>query len=180
MAQKKDKILGDERRELILKWLKEATGPITGSTLARKTNVSRQVIVQDISLLKAKGHPIIATSQGYIFLNMEEKQTVRQQIVCSHPPDAEITRDELYTMVDHGAKVIDVTVEHPLYGDLTGSLLLRNRKDVDNFIQGYKETKATLLSELTDGVHLHTIEAVDEETITEVKRALQQKGYLVT
>ena len=180
LSRKKDKILVEERRKLILKWLHEADGPLTGSTLAHKTNVSRQVIVQDISLLKAKSHPIIATSQGYILMKTEEKQLVRRKIVCSHPPDPDLTKDELYTMVDHGAKVIDVTVEHPLYGDLTGSLLLQNRKDVDNFIKGFEEKKATLLSELTDGIHLHTIEASNETMIEEVKKALLQKGYLVT
>ncbi|SDH56742.1 hypothetical protein SAMN05192534_10780 [Alteribacillus persepolensis] len=180
MTKHPDKILGNKRRELILQWLSERKQPITGSELAAKTNVSRQVIVQDISLLKAKDYPIIATSQGYLFLQEQPAASVTQQIACFHSSDRSVTEEELNIIVDHGAKVLDVTIEHPLYGDLTASLMLATRKEVQQFIVELEKTKAPLLSQLTDGTHLHTVEASSESVMEEVKKKLQEKGFLLT
>jgi transcriptional regulator of NAD metabolism len=174
-----DKIFGQERRELILQWLKESTEPITGSTLADRTNVSRQVIVQDISLLKAKNEPIIATAQGYLYINKHANGSRKRRVIaCSHSPNQ--TLDELTIIVDHGATVIDVIVEHQVYGEMTGSLMLRHRRDVDHFLGQILKTKAALLSELTGGIHLHTIEAETTEQLDEVCDALQKAGYLIS
>lgn len=171
------KIPGDERRDLILQWLKESSRPIKGGELALQTKVSRQVIVGDISLLKAKNEPIIATSQGYLYLQTEEKSApCSRLIVSSHSPDK--TKDELFTIVDHGVKVKNVTVEHPVYGDLTASLLLSTRKDVEEFLAKISLTKATLLSSLTEGIHMHTLEAETEEQLDDVCQELSKKGYL--
>ncbi|SDI75647.1 hypothetical protein SAMN05216352_111121 [Alteribacillus bidgolensis] len=180
MVKQSDKMPGKKRRELILDWLSESNDPITGSELALKTNVSRQVIVQDISLLKAKNHPIIATAQGYLLIANEENTSIRKQIACFHSSDRTVTEEELNLMVDHGAKVVDVTIEHPLYGDLTASLMVSSRKDVQQFIKELDKTNAPLLSELTDGTHLHTIEASSEKIIQDVEEALKNKGFLLT
>ncbi|WP_062234170.1 transcription repressor NadR [Fictibacillus sp. FJAT-27399] len=168
---------GDERRDLILKWLKESKSPIKGGELALKTNVSRQVIVGDISLLKAKNEPIIATSQGYLYLKTEEKDVPhRHLIVSNHSPEQ--TKDELFTIVDHGVTVKNVIVEHPIYGDLTASLLLSTRRDVEDFLGKLSSTNAALLSTLTEGIHLHMLEAPTKEQLDNVCRELKQKGYL--
>ncbi|OLO36470.1 transcription repressor NadR [Alkalihalophilus pseudofirmus] len=172
------KILGEERRKLILSWLKSTNTPITGNDLAEKTGVSRQVIVQDISILKARNHPLIATAQGYMFIKPNhEEQTVRQVIACKHHPNE--TEEELLLLVDHRVTVRDVMIEHPIYGDLTGSLMLNNRHDVLQFTEKMRETKAVLLSELTEGVHLHTIEADRMEHIEAAVNALKQRGFLL-
>jgi len=172
------KILGDERRELILTWLKERNAPITGGELAAKTNVSRQVIVQDISLLKAKNLPIIATSQGYLFLHQQtSEQTVKRVIAVSHTPEQTI--EELCLIVDHGVTIKDVIVEHPVYGDLTASIMVSNRKEVEQFIERMSETKAPLLSKLTDGIHLHTLEADSPTKLDAACYSLQKAGYLI-
>ncbi|WLD92227.1 transcription repressor NadR [Alkalihalobacillus sp. AL-G] len=175
----KEKILGDERRELLLRWLKESNQPLTGSQLAKKTNVSRQVIVQDISLLKARNEPIMATAQGYLYFqpNKNEQRFIRV-IACQHSGSE--TEDELNTIVDFGVTVNDVTIEHPVYGDLTGSLMIKNRHDVEQFINNVQETKASYLLELTEGVHLHTIEADSKSQLEQTCEALQKKGYLLT
>ena len=103
----------------------------------RKTNVSRQVIVQDISLLKARNEPIIATAQGYLYLKPQEKQQAFERvIVCQHKP-AEV-RQELTMLVDHGVTIKDVKVEHPVYGDLTASIMVSNRFDVEQYLQKSK------------------------------------------
>jgi uncharacterized protein len=173
-----EKVLGDKRRELILTWLKSSDEPWTGQALASETNVSRQVIVQDISLLKASGEPIIATSRGYIYLN-EKREPSRHKkvIVVKHSP--EDTAKELYTIVDFGVTVQNVIVDHPIYGDLTGSLMLKSRHDVDIFLAEMERTNATLLSDLTEGVHLHTLEADTQEQIEKVIEALRAHKILL-
>lgn len=178
-SKEQQKLLGEKRRQLILEWLKNSREPITGSNLARQANVSRQVIVQDISLLKAMNHPIMATPQGYIYIgqNREEEQ-VKQIIPCIHLPKD--TREELYIMVDHGVTVLDVTVEHPIYGELTASLMHKSRHDVDQFIEKLESTGASLLSELTSGIHLHTVQAETKEQIEQMCLRLQEAGFLLS
>ncbi|CAM5389150.1 hypothetical protein LSPH24S_01338 [Lysinibacillus sphaericus] len=63
------KMLGEERRLQLLELLKKSNTPITGTDFAKFANVSRQVIVNDMTLLKARNEPIIATSQGYIYMH---------------------------------------------------------------------------------------------------------------
>ncbi|TDK61578.1 transcription repressor NadR [Bacillus salipaludis] len=176
MEQKK--ILGEERRTLILQLLKESTEPLTGSDLANRTNVSRQVIVGDITLLKAKNEPIIATSQGYLYLHQNAGNTAFERTIPSfHKP--EDTEKELNLLVDLGVLVKDVKIEHAIYGDLTASVMVSNRKEVKQFIENLKSTKAALLSELTDGIHLHTISAPSEKTLDEAEAALKREGFLM-
>ena len=62
------KLLGNERRKWLIEQLQRASEPIPGRTLGDLANVSRQVIVGDVTLLKAQGHPIIATSRGYVYV----------------------------------------------------------------------------------------------------------------
>lgn len=168
----------DERRDALLKRLKKSEKPIIGSKLADEFGVSRQVIVQDIALLRARGEEILATSQGYLFPKNMGRKTVQATIACQHGGEDEV-EDELMTMVSYGAKVIDVIVEHPIYGELKGMLMIQSASDVDNFIANYSEDGAELLASLTDGVHLHTVEAVNEEVINKMKEELKKKGYLV-
>lgn len=164
------------RQVYILNLLKNARLPITGSELAKQTNVSRQVIVQDISILKAKNEPIMATSQGYMYISQKAK-TIQQIVAVHHTPER--TKEELYLLVDHGVTVKDVIVEHPVYGDLTASIMVSNRLEVDQFIQHITETKSAYLSVLTNGTHLHTLEADSVEKINLAKQALQKANFLL-
>lgn len=178
MQDHSEKVLGDKRRELILSWLKTSDEPWTGQALASETHVSRQVIVQDISLLKASGEPIIATSRGYIYLNEKKEQTREKKVIAvKHSPEE--TSKELYTIVDYGVTVQNVIVEHPIYGDLTGSLMLKNRHDVDIFLSEVERTQASLLSGLTEGVHLHTLEADTKEQLEKVVEALKAHNIIL-
>ncbi|MFA8439670.1 transcription repressor NadR [Pueribacillus sp. YX66] len=174
-----EKILGNERRKLILSWLKESNEPITGSVLATKTNVSRQVIVQDISLLKAQNEPIVATAKGYLYIKQPLDDPPFQWVIAvKHTPEE--TRQELEILVDHGITVRDVTIEHPVYGDLKGSLMLSNRREVNQFIEKIESSNASLLSELTEGVHLHTLDADSEEQLKEACIELEKAGILLS
>lgn len=173
-----NKITGKDRQKLIIETLKQQDGPITGSELAKLANVSRQVIVQDISLLKAKNEPILATSQGYIYFKPKEGHTESVVIACKHTPKQ--TQEELYILVDHGVFVKDVIVEHPVYGHITASLHVGNRKEVDQFMDKIEQTNASFLSQLTGGVHLHTIEADSTSKLEEASEALKVAGILIS
>ncbi|WP_048602861.1 transcription repressor NadR [Rubeoparvulum massiliense] len=168
---------GDERRELLCTLLSNSPAPITGTELAETLQVSRQVIVSDIALLRAKDQPIISTPQGYQYLIPHEKVGVRKVIACQHSmQDAE---EELTILVDHGVTVLDVIVEHPVYGELHGSLMVKTRWDVQQFLNQIKNNQAGLLSSLTNGIHLHTIEAEQMVQIEEACALLREKGILL-
>lgn len=178
MKENQKKVLGEKRRELILSWLQSEGTPLTGSELAKRTNVSRQIIVQDISLLKARNEPIIATSQGYVYMQKQHEQPSFQRlIVCHHTPEQ--TAEELHLLVDHGVLVKDVIVEHPVYGELTASIMVSTRKEVEELLTKLQETKASFLSQLTEGIHLHTIEADSLSKLDDACRALEEAGFLV-
>ncbi len=166
----------DRRRTELFRLLEEAGQPITGSELARKLGVSRQVIVQDVALLRAQGEQILATPRGYL-VTRSPGQRLRRTIACRHS-EAEI-KDELYTIVDLGGKVIDVTVEHPLYGEIRGLLMINSRYDVGQFLKALENTRARPLSLLTYGVHLHTVEVEDPADFERIHEALKARGFLL-
>ncbi len=119
-----------KRRESILKILKESGTSITASSFSEKFGVTRQIIVNDIAILRANGHNIIATKNGYS-LPHRSKNRIIESIACKHK-DSEAT-DEFYAIVDNGGAVIDVIVEHPLYGQISAYLNIRSRFDADEF-----------------------------------------------
>ena len=57
---------GLDRREDIVAQIQKSTVPLSGTKLAAIYKVSRQVIVQDIALIRAAGYDIISTNRGYI------------------------------------------------------------------------------------------------------------------
>ncbi len=167
---------GEERRRGIVGLLGRARSPVVGSDLAKRLDVSRQVIVQDIALLRARGHKILATPRGYIML--EDGPPVSASVVCRHTSNEEM-EDELATIVGLGGTVVDVVVEHPLYGELRGPLMLRTQEDVLSFLARLRASGAEPLSRLTKGVHRLNLGVTDEEALQKITGALRQKGYLV-
>jgi hypothetical protein len=165
----------DERRSRILALLKAEKRPLSGGELAKMFGVTRQIIVQDIAILRASGNDIIATSRGY--MAAEPVPLISKKVAVRHG-DAE-TRDELMTFIECGCRVLDVIVEHPLYGELHGMLMLKNSSDVEEFMEKVKRHGATLLSRLTGGVHLHTVEALNEDSIKRAEDVLRKKGILL-
>lgn len=171
------KLLGEERRMELLSLLKNATQPLTGTDLAKHTNVSRQVIVNDMNLLKARNEPIVATSQGYLYMHQVQQQKITRKIVCSHAPTE--TKEELFILVDCGVTVESVIVEHPVYGEITASIMVSNRLEVEHFVKRVKESNALYLSALTDGTHLHVISATSKENLDLAEAKLREHGFLV-
>ena len=168
-----------ERRRLIKLELSKATGPTTALYLSDKFSVSRQIIVGDIAILRASGLDITATPRGYI-MNTEESPAPQNVgiIACKHS-SAQL-KDELYTIVDFGATVMDVTIEHAIYGELSGKLDLSSRYDVDMFLKKVDEEKNSApISSLTGGVHLHRISYKDRTSFDLIKEALCDMNILI-
>ncbi|MCD8353292.1 MAG: transcription repressor NadR [Clostridiales bacterium] len=164
-----------ERREQILSYLQHQTAPVSASALARQFSVSRQIIVGDVALLRAGGATISATPRGYLLA--QRQSGLLRQVACLHTGDQ--MEDELNLCVDQGCSVLDVIVEHPVYGQLVGQLQLHSRYDVQQFVQRVKQESAHSLSELTDGIHLHTLRCPNEDAYQRVCKALNEAGYLL-
>lgn len=170
------------RRKAIAAALAESEHPLTGSELAARFGVTRAVIVHDIALLRAAGTPIVSTPQGYLHRPAAGDggaRRVQRIFVVRHGPALSELQAELNAIVDEGAVVRDVIVEHPVYGELQGQLMLTSRRDVQNFCDKMAASKGEPLLTLTDGIHLHTVEATDEATLERVRSALQRLGILL-
>lgn len=165
-----------ERQNAILARLKDGQGPVRGEDLADLLGVTRQVVVHDIALMRAGGLAILSTPRGY-FLEAEQPVWPRTILSVRHRPEQ--TQQELYALVDHGIIVDNVIVEHPVYGEIIGNLRLKSRYDVDHFLQQMASGQAMLLSQLTQGYHLHTVRSDDNESLLAAKRALVQAGIAV-
>ena len=162
-----------ERRAAIWEALVQAAGPLSASALAGRFGVSRQLVVGDIALLRASGADITATARGYVV--RRDGPGVVRQVACCH--DAGGMERELLIMVDQGCTVLDVIVEHPVYGQLTGGLHLSSRYDVAQFIR--RSADAPPLCLLTEGVHLHTLSCPDGNAFQRVERELAEAGILL-
>lgn len=167
--------LTDERRNDILRVMTESNRPVTGTELSTLFSVSRQVIVQDIALLRARGFPVIATPRGYMIL-VKRKAMCTRVFYCLHDPE-ELER-ELKTIIKLGGRVLDVVVEHPVYGEFRAELMLDALYQVDVFVARLNAASAMPLSSLTSGAHFHTVETDDEQTLFNIERALDEAGFL--
>ena len=164
----------DSRRQSIIKGLTGCAGPVSAGKLAGMFGVSRQIIVGDIALLRASGTDITATPRGYVLTRGAEG--IIHRIPCRHRPEE--MKEELQILVDNGCLIRDVIVEHPIYGQLVGQLDIATRYDVDEFIAKVSQSDAAPLSDLTGGIHLHTIFCPDEETYRRVLQKLRESGFL--
>lgn len=166
---------GNKRRENLIKILTNRTEPVSGSELSKILSVSRQIIVQDIALLRASDYNILSTTRGYL-LYRSDYPKVKRIFKVKHTNEQ--IEDELCTIVDNGGKILDVLVIHEIYGEIATELIIRNRQDVYDFVKKVEEKKIVPLKELTDGVHLHTIEAESEAALDRIEIALKEKHYL--
>ena len=171
---------GDKRRKEIMELLNTEKDPLSGTSLAKRLGVSRQVIVQDIALLRATNKNILSTNRGYILYGKQEedKMTCKRVVAVKHTDEQ--MRDELYCIVDAGAKVLDVIVEHELYGQISVDLFINSRRDVDEFVEKLLSNTARPLKELTGDIHFHTIEAESDRILDLVEEGLKEKQFLIS
>ena len=165
---------GEKRRENLLKILQESEVPVSGTKLAEKFQVSRQVVVQDIALLRAKNHDIISTHRGYI---LKDKESIQRVFKVKHSEEKLL--DELNLIVDCGGNVEDVFVYHKLYGVIRVEMNVKSRRDAQKYVDGIKGGVSVPLEQITSEYHYHTVTADSIETLDEIQQELQSQGYLV-
>lgn len=177
----RNKIDGDRRREEIIRILSNSGHegrPVAGTELAGRLGVSRQVIVQDIALLRAVNKNILSTNKGYLlFQEGQGNKAFKRTFKVKH--SYEQMREELYAIVDCGGRLLDVVVEHPIYGQIMVDLIIRSRQDADNFVKQVEVHGTKPLNELTYGVHYHTVEADSMEILDMIEKALTEKNFLL-
>lgn len=174
------KLNASERREEILNMLSESKLPLSATTLSSIFGVSRQIIVGDIALLRASGLNISATPKGYIYTPGEEDSSEYGfigMIACKHSKDQLL--EELFTIVDFGGALIDVAIDHPIYGQISGNLNIRSRYEANSFGEKIKGCQAKQLCDLTDGTHLHKIGCENESIFQLILEDLTKKGIAI-
>ena len=164
-----EKVNGKLRRSKIIDVLKKEREPVSGNVLASLMGVSRQVIVQDITLLRTE-YPILATAKGYLLYPME-KEKVRRSFCVKH--SIEQTKEELCAIVDLGGKILDVMVEHDVYGEIRASLMISCRKEAEEFCDKLEMSRSGPLNNISEGVHYHTVEAETEKILDEIEEKLR-------
>ena len=164
------------RREEILRILGESDDCISAAQLAERFGVTRQIIVSDVALLRDNGHRIAATRRGYR-LEKLPGQGQMESILCRHSSDQVL--DEFYAVVDNGGSVVNVMVEHPVYGAISAELNISSRYDAQEFVKRMQSANAPQLSDLAGGVHIHMLCVPDRETYQRIAAELEQKGILV-
>ena len=167
---------GEERRKQLLRYLSHHDQPVSGTELAREFGVSRQVIVQDIALLRSGHAKILSTNRGYL-IPPSQAADARRVFKCHHTDEQ--TEDELNCIVDQGGAVENVYVNHKIYGRIQADMNIRCRRDVKGFIAGIQSGKSALLKNVTADYHYHTISAENEMVLNEIGEELSKRGYLV-
>ena len=187
----------EARRASLLDALRSADAPVSGGQLASTLNVSRQIIVQDIALLREAGANIVATTKGYVLadtaqtLTQNTTQTMTQNAaeqpvaVLDEPArtfklhhEVEQTRDELQTIIALGGRVHNVSISHRAYGRITAPLEIADQADNERFIHDIESGKSSPLSTATSGYHYHLVSAPSDEALEAIGRALADKGFL--
>lgn len=187
----------EARRASLLDALRSADAPVSGGQLASTLNVSRQIIVQDIALLREAGANIVATTKGYVLadtaqtLTQNTTQTMTQNVaeqpaaVLDEPArtfklhhEVEQTRDELQTIIALGGHVHNVSISHRAYGRITAPLEISDQADIERFIHDIESGKSSPLSTATSGYHYHLVSAPSDEALEAIGRALADKGFL--
>ena len=164
----------DERRKEIVNLMMSEQKAISGGQLSEKLGVSRQIIVRDISVLKAAGYDILSTHNGYLMQNSPFAERVFKVYHTKEQTEA-----ELNTIVDLGGMVVDVFVWHKVYGKMTAPLNISSRHHIAQFLEGVRTGKSTELMNVTGGYHYHTVRAETEEILDKIEKSLNSMNYIV-
>lgn len=169
---------GTDRRKKIMEILKQEKKPVSGTELARRAGVSRQVIVQDVALMRANQENIMSTNKGYVIRENLPEQDPDCVRIFQVNHMTEDTLEELHTIVDYGGRLLNVFVEHEVYGQIQVDLVIQNRLDAEEFVDSLKKSKDEPLKTLTNGSHYHTVAADSVKNLDRIEAELKKKGYL--
>lgn len=165
---------GSERRNEIIRTIQKSQTPVSGKALAAAYEVSRQVIVQDVALIRASGYDIISTNRGYIL-----HAPVREERVFKvQHTDAQL-EEELNAIVDLGGCIENVMVNHRVYGHIEAALHISSRRMVSEFLEDIQSGKSSPLKNITSDYHYHTVSADSVKTLDMIGQMLREKGFLV-
>lgn len=167
-------IIGSERRDAIIEQIKSSAAPVPGKTLAQTYEVSRQVVVQDIALIRAAGYDIISTNRGYI---LNAPHSVNRIFKVQHTD--EDLENELCSIVDLGGTIVNVMINHKVYGHMEAVLNITSRRKVMVFMEDLRSGKSSPLKNITSNYHYHKVEADSEETLDMIEEMLEKSGYLI-
>jgi hypothetical protein len=169
---------GAMRRKALVEYLDSKTSPTNGTELAKHFGVSRQIIVQDIALLRAENRNILSTNKGYVLFHpLEKRSGCTAVLMVRHT--LEQTLDEMRSIVDYGGSMLDISVDHDLYGQIRADLVINNLKDAEEFCEKMRQSTSRPLKDLTGDCHYHTIQAPSEKALEMIKQELAAKGILM-
>ena len=168
---------GEERRNQILQMLKNQSTPLSGTALAGAFHVSRQVIVQDIALMRAENHDILSTNRGYLYRRRDNSDSLPKRVFFVRHSTRQVL-DEFMAVLELGGMILDVVVEQELYGQIRVELLIVSEQDAREFYEKLMLSKDNPLKALTDDCHYHTVAAPSERLLDLIEQELRHKGFL--
>lgn len=169
---------GNARREAIVEYLNSKTTPVSGTELAKHFGVSRQIIVQDVALLRAENRNILSTNKGYVLFHSQDKRSGYTAVIMVRHT-AEQTLEEMRSIVDFGGSMLDVFVDHDLYGQIRVDLVINDIGDAIDFCEKMKQSTCKPLKVLTEDCHYHTIKAPSEKALELIMQELKEKHILL-
>lgn len=169
---------GNKRRTAIMEYLSQKTTPASGTELARLFGVSRQIIVQDVALLRAENRNILSTNKGYMLFHPQDKRSGCTAVIMVRHT-AEQSLEEMRSIVDYGGSMLDVSVDHDFYGQIRVDLVINDLHDAEEFCDRMKHSSSEPLMALTGDCHYHTIKAPSEKALGLIRQELREKGFLI-
>ena len=169
---------GEQRRNQILAMLMQQQTPLSGTALASHFHVSRQIIVQDIALMRAENHSILSTNKGYLYRTEETEHNQPKRVFFIRHETSQVL-EEFMTVIELGGKILDVAVEHELYGQIRVDLLIESSQDARDFSEKLMSCRDNPLKVLTDDCHYHTVCAPSEKLLDLIEAELKAKGFLI-
>ena len=162
---------GEQRRNEIRQMLNAAQEPMSGTALANALHVSRQVIVQDIALMRAEQLPILSTNKGYLLRPDQTPAAQPKRVFFVRHTTAQVL-EEFMTVIELGGRILDVAVEHELYGSIRTELLIDNARDAEEFAERLMRCRDNPLKVLTDDCHFHTVCAPSEKLLELIEQEI--------
>lgn len=162
-----------QRRDEILKILRQADAPVAARDLAARFSVSRQVIVQDMAVIRASTSGILSTTRGYM---LQQDNCCCREFKVRHSQKE--TAAELNLIVDCGGHIKNISISHRVYGRISAEMDIRSRQDVADFIASFQGGRSGVLSGVTSGYHYHLVEAENQERLAQIEERLRGAGFL--
>ena len=123
---------------------------------------------------------VFGDARGYFFESWSEAKLAEAGIKCRFVQDNEskssfgvlrglhyqaapYTQAKLVRVIE--GKVLDVAVEHELYGQIRVDLLIETPQDAQDFSQRLSQCRDNPLKVLTDDCHYHTVAAPSEKLL---------------